>query len=418
MASESVKFSVEKLNDKNYSTWKYEMKLVLIDRDLFEYVSNKKPEKDVPANWDKNDKKAMAAIGLSVEKTQQQHIRKCATAYDAWNALKEFHQRNSLSVKLRLLRNLWNVKLPEGGNMSEHLHEIGGLIDELEDAGETLTNHLTVALILSSLPESYDTIITALENTKEADFSVEYVKGKLIDEWKRKCEDRGGSSDQALRTFHGNVDFNKRNLWKVRCYGCNQEGHLIRDCPKIVNKDDNEKQGSTEKASIARTGSAGAADFCFGVAGNDLGDWYLDSGATSHMTADLNFFEKLDPCFEKIEMADGRKMLVKGRGFGNVSSGSTTVRMKNVLYTPGLKCNLMSVSKITDAGLGVNFQKDRCEILEDGQTIMSGVRDGNLYRMNIESQSMKPRYEFKKKIEQNITIKGSNTGWGRNVKIN
>jgi hypothetical protein len=74
MASETVKYSIVKLNDKNYQTWKYEMELLLIERDLFEYTTKEKPKDNAPKDWDKLDGKARAAIGLCVEKGQQQHI--------------------------------------------------------------------------------------------------------------------------------------------------------------------------------------------------------------------------------------------------------------------------------------------------------------------------------------------------------
>ncbi len=123
MASETVKYSIVKLNDKNYQTWKYEMELLLIERDLFEYTTKEKPKDNAPKDWDKLDGKARAAIGLCVEKGQQQHIWKCKTAYETWKILKEIHQRKSLATKIRLLRKLMNTKLAEDGNMSDHLDE-------------------------------------------------------------------------------------------------------------------------------------------------------------------------------------------------------------------------------------------------------------------------------------------------------
>ncbi len=161
------------------------------------YTQKAKPEENVPKDWDKNDNKAQAKIGLCLEKTQQHLIRKCESAYEMWNILRDYHQRRTLSTKLRLLRKLMKMKLPEGGKMPDHLNEVGSLIDKLEDVGETLSNHLSVALILASLPESYDNLITSLETSKEDDLDLEYVKGKLIDEWQRKNESRSDYSDQA-----------------------------------------------------------------------------------------------------------------------------------------------------------------------------------------------------------------------------
>lgn len=43
-------------------------------------------------------------------------------------------------------------------------------------------------MLLSSLPESYNSFITALKSRPECDLTLEYVKGKLYDEWKRRVE--------------------------------------------------------------------------------------------------------------------------------------------------------------------------------------------------------------------------------------
>ena len=66
--------------------------------------------------------------------------------------------------------------------MENHLAEMQNLIDQLAslgEVGEPLAEHLSVALFLSSLPDSYGTLITALETRPEEDLTVttELVKG-------------------------------------------------------------------------------------------------------------------------------------------------------------------------------------------------------------------------------------------------
>lgn len=43
-------------------------------------------------------------------------------------------------------------------------------------------------MLLVSLPESYSGLITALEGRQEADLTVEYVTGKMLDEYQRRAE--------------------------------------------------------------------------------------------------------------------------------------------------------------------------------------------------------------------------------------
>lgn len=82
------------------------------------------------------------------------------------------------------------MRLDEGGNMSQHLVEASELVHRLARMGEPLQEHLVVAIVLSNLPESYKPLVTAPEGRPEEDLKLEYVKGKLLGEWRRKCETR------------------------------------------------------------------------------------------------------------------------------------------------------------------------------------------------------------------------------------
>jgi len=73
---------VEKLSDRNYRTWKIEMKWFLKGKGLLDYALGKIETGGTTTVAEKkvhqtNDDKAMAAIGLSLEIDQQVHIEDC-----------------------------------------------------------------------------------------------------------------------------------------------------------------------------------------------------------------------------------------------------------------------------------------------------------------------------------------------------
>jgi hypothetical protein len=74
-------------------------------------------------------------------------------------ALKDYHEKSALSNKVNLLKRLCTLKLAEDGNMECHLAQMDDLIDQLASLGK----HLTIALFLSSLPDRYGTLTTALK---------------------------------------------------------------------------------------------------------------------------------------------------------------------------------------------------------------------------------------------------------------
>lgn len=58
----------------------------------------------------------------------------------------------------------------------------------LRGSGKPLEDEEIVAVLLVSLPESYSGLVTALEGREEADLTVEYVTGKMLDEYQRRIE--------------------------------------------------------------------------------------------------------------------------------------------------------------------------------------------------------------------------------------
>src|SRR6218665_27532 len=140
----------------------------------------------VTAEWQTKDAKARPIIGLQVADNQLHLIRKQTTAKGSWKTLKKYHEKATLSSKVNLLKRLCGLKLTEHGDMENHIAKMQNLIDQLASLGEPLAEHLSVALFLSSLPDSYGTLITALETRPEEDLTTELVKGKILEEFKRR----------------------------------------------------------------------------------------------------------------------------------------------------------------------------------------------------------------------------------------
>lgn len=126
---EKLQFS--KLNGSNYQTWKFKMELLLIDKDLWDIISEARPA--IPdADWLKREGKARARIGLMVEDNQLCHIRKEATAAGAWNALKTYHEKSTLTNKIFLLKRICRMQMSTNGNMEEHVNSMLDLVNQLK----------------------------------------------------------------------------------------------------------------------------------------------------------------------------------------------------------------------------------------------------------------------------------------------
>ena len=236
--AESTFVRITKLNNQNYQTWKFKVELLLTKEDLWDTISKDPPEPLTDA-WRSKDCKARATIGLLLEDNQLHHVRKESTAKSTWTALQKYHEKSTLSNKVSLLKKLCGLKLTDCGNMESHLAQMEDLIDQLSSLGETLAEHLTVALFLSSLPDSYGTLITALETRNEADLTTELVKNKLIEEFKRRNE-TGVTFIQEQQALKATVDKDSRRTTtnntgaQITCFFCKKQNHMKKDCRKYI----------------------------------------------------------------------------------------------------------------------------------------------------------------------------------------
>jgi len=104
--------------------------------------------------------------------------------------------------------------------------------------------------------------------------------------------------------------------------------------------------------------------------------WIVDTGASDHMTSDLNQLHNLQPLPKpvKITLPDGSLKTVTQIGQIHLSSEIT---IQNVLYVPDFKFNLLSVHRLlTDHKLFALFFPNQCWIQDLSTRRVMGVARG------------------------------------------
>jgi hypothetical protein len=117
---------------------------------------------------------------------------------------------------------------------------------------------------------------------------------------------------------------------------------------------------------------------CLSTNTTPKGAWYLDSGASHHMTKDRELFNILleDGSDLDIELGNETKYPVWGQRivqFQLELEGFFDAH--EVLYVPGLK-NLLSISAMEDKGYEVNFRRGQIFIRPEGANPDTVVRIG------------------------------------------
>lgn len=115
----------------------------------------------------------------------------------------------------------------------------------------------------------------------------------------------------------------------------------------------------------------------------DASKWYLDSGASRHMTGNK---ESLDEFIDEEgpSVKYGDNSVSRTRGYGKIKAGSVT--FKRVAYVEGLKHNLLSVSQITDDDNEVRFRKQAGIIYSPkGKPLLLAKRERDVYLLDLSS---------------------------------
>jgi hypothetical protein len=116
--------------------------------------------------------------------------------------------------------------------------------------------------------------------------------------------------------------------------------------------------------------------------------WLIDSGASRHMTGDhVNLSSMREKRIShRVELGDNNSYAVKGIGKASIELESgNNVHLSNVLYVPGLKKNLVSISCLEDKGDIIAFVDGKVLVWPKGSSIddarVIGIHDGRLYKL-------------------------------------
>jgi hypothetical protein len=121
---------------------------------------------------------------------------------------------------------------------------------------------------------------------------------------------------------------------------------------------------------------------------NDI--WLIDSGASRHMTGYRDHLTNLVGKETSIHVVFGDNAIYNVKGVGTSTfqlDSDTPLQLCEVLYVPGMKRNLVSISALEDKGYKVAFSEGKILAwhkkphMDSARVI--GVRENNLYRLTV-----------------------------------
>lgn len=186
--------------------------------------------------------------------------------------------------------------------------------------------------LLAGLPDDYRPMIMGLESSG-VKITGDSIKTKLLQDVKMTDSDVKLSED-------GSALYAKK-VWKPKCYNCNEMGHISRNCLKPKKSDNqNHSNNGNHRTSFALTSNVSTNE--------NKNIWFIDSGASAHMTVNGDWLKNKKVTPEKqITVANNDRIPVAGLGdlslTVRIGKKSQFVDIENVLHVPELNTNLLSV---------------------------------------------------------------------------
>ena len=388
-------FKIEKLGDDNYHVWKQKVELLLAFKELDDHITE--PERPIDTDnwseWKKKDAKAKAIIGLTLSDDHLDHVRGAETALEMWNSVVNIFQRRTLLNKLKARRNFYSAQMLDGEKVLTYINRVRQLASDLKSMDVEVEDEDIAMSVLCGLPGKFEHLIVAIDTVADnSKLSLDFVKSRLLQEEQRMDErtpvNKSNSALMTSRKTNRYCTYCKRNNHTEQyCFKKEKDERLARKTSSsgLVSKgvqnhgDDNESDSSGDYVCLmSNTSRVERASSHY---------WYIDSGATSHMTFDRELFTE----FKSVNAYDvgmGNASSVKAVGKGtvslniNVKSKVKECQLKNVAYVPDLKYNLLSVSHMENLGMKIEFSNGFCNIMRGNKVIAQGIRKDGLYLLD------------------------------------
>lgn len=264
-------YSVALLDGTNYATWSVQMQAYLQSKGFSKFIKHQlETLKATPGlsatkqmDLEDDDDKALGLIKCNMNQSYWDVVKNCSTAYEAWQALKDFFSGKETFNKIQILEEYIDGRLSDEGdillNVQTYIKSKSDAIRRLEAIGIKLDKDLQLAVLLARLPESFDTMRRILES--QHDVTLEQVISELNREAIRKSNKRKAQiQETALVADSGKYAPPLRKLKndnhgkQQTCTICNMKGHSTTRCwfnPNSSNYRPNFKQKIMNAGQVA-----------------------------------------------------------------------------------------------------------------------------------------------------------------------
>ncbi|CAB80958.1 retrotransposon like protein [Arabidopsis thaliana] len=414
--------NVTKLTSNNYLMWSLQIHALLDGYELAGHLdgSIETPAPTLTTNnvvsanpqytlWKRQDRLIFSALIGAISPPVQPLVSRATKASQIWKTLTNTYAKSSYDHIKQLRTQIKQLKKGTK-TIDEYVLSHTTLLDQLAILGKPMEHEEQVERILEGLPEDYKTVVDQIEG-KDNTPSITEIHERLINHEAKLLSTAALSSSSlpmsanvAQQRHHNNNRNNNQNKnrtqgntytnnWQPsannksgqrpfkpylgKCQICNVQGHSARRCPQLQ-----AMQPSSSSSASTFTPWQPRANLAMG-APYTANNWLLDSGATHHITSDLNALALHQPYNgDDVMIADGTSLKITKTGSTFLPSNARDLTLNKVLYVPDIQKNLVSVYRLCNTNqVSVEFFPASFQVkdLNTGTLLLQGRTKDELY---------------------------------------
>lgn len=444
----SMGLSYPMLSRTNYTAWAVKMKVYMQAQGVWEAVESDESKAKVET---KKDKMALAMMYQGIPEEMLLTIAEKKSAKEAWETIKTMSAGGDRVQKARvqtLKTELETLRMKDTDQLDEFCMKLYGMVTNIRVLGETVDEAYVVKKLLRAVPSKYLQIASTIEQfgnleemtveetvgrlrahderlrgqsgqtestgsqlllTEEEWAKREAQEGKLLltrEEWIKRSG-KGIADGKGRREPDSRGTRGGRDRGKVRCFSCNLLGHYASECRKsrkgkepeleanLTQSNDEEpallltERADEEKGVVMlNEGSVIPTLSSKSGEGMETNVWYLDNGASNHMTGIRSKFKNLNESVTgQVRFGDGSTVDIRGKGSVTFKCKNGEEReLRDVYYIPTLRNNIISLGQMSEEGSEVVLKGEYLRVYDKKERLLMKVKrsKNRLYKIILE----------------------------------